>query len=54
MKKRIRGNYLELKLMPGRLTALVAEGKAKVVGKDKFGRRVYEIEESSLLDAMKR
>ena len=44
MSKR-RGTWDQLQIMPGHLTKMLTEGKAKTVGKDKFGRRIWEIEE---------
>jgi hypothetical protein len=29
--------------MPGHLAWLVCKGKARVVGKDKFGRKIWEV-----------
>jgi len=41
--KRRRGTYLELRLHPMTLMKMVVDGKAQIVGKDKFGRRIYEL-----------
>lgn len=39
----VEGTYADLKIHPGRLTKLVAEGKAKIIGRDSFGRRLYRM-----------
>jgi hypothetical protein len=38
-----RGTYEDLKMMPGTLVKLVVQGKAKVIGKDDYGRLIYEL-----------
>ena len=43
--KKVTGNWAELRILPGRLTKLVVERKAKIIGKDEFGRRLYEMDE---------
>jgi hypothetical protein len=38
-----RGTWDQLRILPGRLTQMVIRGEAKIVGKDRFGRRIYEL-----------
>jgi hypothetical protein len=38
-----RGTYIDFRLSPSHLMKLVIAGKAKIVGKDKYGRRIYEM-----------
>ena len=37
------GTWEDLKLSPTTLVRLVVEGRATVIGKDKYGRRIYEL-----------
>ena len=39
----VRGTWVELRLAPGTLTKMVVLGSARIVGKDEYGRNVYEI-----------
>lgn len=39
-----RGTWDQLRIAPGRLTQMVVRGEAKVIGKDEFGRRIYELQ----------
>lgn len=41
---KVSGNWADLKILPGRLTKLVVEHKAKIIGRDKYGRRLYEMD----------
>jgi len=43
MPRKRKGTWDELKMHPTRLMKLVVEGKAKVIGKDKYGRLIYEL-----------
>lgn len=38
------GTWEQLKIHPTKLVRMVVEGKATVVGKDKYGRHIYKIE----------
>jgi len=42
----IEGTWADLHIHPGRLTKLVAEGKAEIIGRDPFGRRIYRMKRS--------
>ncbi len=37
------GTWDTLKIHPAKLMKMVVEGKAKIVGRDKYGRRVYGV-----------
>lgn len=39
------GTWDQLRLSPSTLMRLVVEGKAKVIGKDRYGRKVYRLVE---------
>lgn len=41
------GTWDTLRLHPMTLMKMVVEGKAIVIGKDKYGRKIYEVEEAS-------
>ena len=53
-EEKIRDTWDKLKLHPGRLTKLVGEGKAKLLGKDEFGRWIYEISTKTLEEERRR
>ena len=38
-----RGTWDQLKKHPTELMKMVCEGKAVIIGKDKFGRYIYEL-----------
>jgi hypothetical protein len=38
-----RGTWVDLKLHPMTLMKMVIKGKAKIVGKDQYGRKIYAL-----------
>lgn len=38
------GTWEQLKIHPTKLIRMVIDGKAKVIGKNKYGRYIYEVE----------
>ena len=38
-----RGTYLDFGKMPGEMMRMVIDGRARIIGKDKLGRKVYEL-----------
>ncbi|MBA7638626.1 hypothetical protein ES703_46282 [subsurface metagenome] len=45
------GTWDTLRLHPMTLMRMVIEDKANVIGKDKRGRKIYEVKEESLNDS---
>ena len=41
----VRGTWDQLKLGPWELTKMVIAGRATIVGKDQYGRNIYELTE---------
>ncbi|MBA7574818.1 hypothetical protein ES708_16633 [subsurface metagenome] len=39
------GTWDQLKIHPASLVKMVVEGKVKIIGKDKFGRYIYEVKD---------
>ncbi|GAI71837.1 unnamed protein product [marine sediment metagenome] len=37
------GTWDQLKMHPAHLVKMVVDGKAKIIGKDRFGRYIYEV-----------
>lgn len=51
MSKTKVGTWDTLRLHPMTLMRMVIEGKAKVLGKDKGGRKIYEVRKEYLDDS---
>lgn len=48
MEDKVRiGTWEQLKIHPTELVRLVVEGKAIIVGRDKYGRRIYELKKEA-------
>lgn len=52
-KTRTVGTWDTLKLSPSKLMKMVLRGEATIVGKDRFGRRIYELARERSEDARK-